>query len=108
MAVAITKTVLVNGSTAGSGSVFAENTDTFHLHRFFCTLQSGTAATLLVQGSYDGSNWCTFGSAITNAGTTCVEVDRAWSNLRVSWTGNNSKTVLVQLAQMYSDPLGAI
>ena len=108
MAVAITKTVLVNGSTAATGSVFAENTDTFHLHRFFCTLQGGTSATLLVQGSYAGSNWGTHGT-INTAGTHCVEVDRAWSNLRVSWTGNSgSKTVLVQLEQMYSDPLGAI
>lgn len=108
MGIAIKKTVLVNGSAAVTGSVFAEDTDTYHIHRFFVTLQNGTSATLLVQGSYDGSNWCTHGT-VNTAGTTCVEVDRAWSNLRVSWTGNtSSKTVLVQLEQMYSNSLGAI
>ena len=103
----VTETI-VNAATAATGNADATNPQNFHVTRFFVTLQIGTAATVLVQASTDGANWATLGT-VNAAGTSVVEAERPWSNLKVAWSGNSgSKTITVVTEQMHTDPHGSV
>ena len=104
----IVRETIVNAATAATGDATANNPQSFHVTRFFITLQAGTSATLLVQASTDGASWATLGT-VSAAGTSVVEAERPWTNLRVSWTGNSViKTITVVTEQMHSDPFGSV
>ena len=101
------KTTEVVDITSATAAINTAVTDAnaFHCHRFFFEIDA--AASVQLQGSYDGVVWFDLlASAVTTDGEV-KELDRPWQHLRVSVTGNTGNAT-VTLQQFYSNMSGAI
>lgn len=106
MAIGIKTTTLVS-ITGATASITADVSDpaNFHCHRFFFDI--GTAASIELHGSHDGTTFYDVTTAAITTDGEIREVDRPWSHLRVSVTGNNGTTKVI-MQQFYSNTSGAV
>ena len=94
------QTVISIGGGTGSINGTVDNPSHYHCHRFY--FEIGSAATIQIQGSYDGTTFFDLlGAAVTTDGEV-RELDRPWNNLRVKVTGNNG-TTKVTVEQFYGN-----
>ena len=106
MAIGIKTTTLIDitGATATT-TADVEDPANFHCHRFFFDI--GTAASIEIHGSHDGATFYDVTTAAITADGEIREVERPWSHLRVSVTGNTGVTKVI-MQQFYSNTTGAL